>query len=104
MKNNNFFLCQVIREVKGASELPHIPIMLVGNKCDESENREISQAEGEAEAAQWGCHFMETSAKTNYNVKELFQDLLNLEKNRNISLQLEKSQRSRKIREKCSVM
>lgn len=98
------FTYLVIREVKGANELPHIPIMLVGNKCDESENREISQAEGEAEAAQWGCHFMETSAKTNHNVKELFQDLLNLEKNRNISLQLEKSQRTRKIREKCSVM
>lgn len=47
--------------------------MLVGNKCDESETREVTVEEGEAEAKAWGCHFMETSAKTNHNVKELFQ-------------------------------
>lgn len=48
--------------------------MLVGNKSDESaELREVSQAEGEAQAAAWGISFMETSAKTNHNVTELFQ-------------------------------
>lgn len=48
--------------------------MLVGNKCDESaELREVSTAEGQAEAAAWGVSFMETSAKTNHNVTELFQ-------------------------------
>lgn len=81
--------------------------MLVGNKCDETENREVSAAEGEAEAKSWGCHFMETSAKTNHNVKELFAELLNLEKNRNISLQLEKKGQlkgTRKLKEKCNVM
>lgn len=81
--------------------------MLVGNKCDENENREVAATEGEAEAARWGCHFMETSAKTNHNVKELFSDLLTLEKNRNISLQLEKKSQlkgTKKIREKCSIM
>lgn len=66
-------LSQVIRETKGPNELQSIPVMLVGNKCDENENREVSVAEGEAEAQRWGCHFMETSAKTNHNVKELFQ-------------------------------
>lgn len=96
---------QVIKETKGASELPSIPIMLVGNKCDENDTREVSAEEGDAEARRWGCHFMETSAKTNHNVKELFQELLNLEKNRNISLQPEKkSMRGRKIREKCALM
>ncbi|XP_060879639.1 LOW QUALITY PROTEIN: GTP-binding protein Di-Ras2-like [Metopolophium dirhodum] len=96
---------QVIKETKGASELPSIPIMLVGNKCDENDTREVSAEEGDAEARRWGCHFMETSAKTNHNVKELFQELLNLEKNRNISLQPEKkSMRGRKIREKCTLM
>jgi len=83
--------------------------MLVGNKCDETENREVSAAEGEAEAARWGCNFMETSAKNNTNVKELFQELLNMEKNRNISLQLDSKGKSqlkgtKKIREKCSLM
>ncbi|XP_072156726.1 GTP-binding protein Di-Ras2 isoform X1 [Bemisia tabaci] len=96
-----------IRELKGATELASIPVMLVGNKCDESEAREVTTAEGEQEAQKWGCHFMETSAKTNHNVKELFQELLNLEKNRNISLQLEKISHlkgMKKIKEKCSLM
>lgn len=93
--------------MKGATELASIPVMLVGNKCDESEAREVTTAEGEQEAQKWGCHFMETSAKTNHNVKELFQELLNLEKNRNISLQLEKISHlkgMKKIKEKCSLM
>ncbi|KAJ4450159.1 GTP-binding protein Di-Ras2 [Periplaneta americana] len=100
----------VIREMKGA-DLAAIPVMLVGNKCDEVENREVQTTEGESEASRWGCNFMETSAKTNHNVKELFQELLNMEKNRNISLQLDSKKSSRqklpgsnKIKEKCSVM
>lgn len=48
--------------------------MLVGNKCDESaELREVTSAEGQAEANKWHISFMETSAKTNHNVTELFQ-------------------------------
>lgn len=48
--------------------------MLVGNKCDESaELKEVPQTEGQAEATRWGVSFMETSAKTNHNVRELFQ-------------------------------
>jgi len=82
---------------------------VLGNKCDETENREVETTVGEAEAANWGCSFMETSAKTNHNVKELFKQLLDMEKNRNISLQLDgKKGRSdkgtTKIKEKCQVM
>lgn len=73
--------------------------------------QKVATAEGETEASRWGCNFMETSAKTNHNVKELFQELLNMEKNRNISLQLDSKKSSRqklpgsnKIKEKCSVM
>lgn len=64
---------QTIKEIKGA-ELPNIPVMLAGNKCDETpEIREVSAAEGQAQAQNWGVSFMETSAKTNHNVTQLFQ-------------------------------
>lgn len=53
--------------------LENVPLMLVGNKCDEVDARELSVKEGEEQARQWSSHFMETSAKTNHNVKELFQ-------------------------------
>lgn len=55
-------------------EISQIPVMLVGNKCDESEDlREVTNIEGQTEAATWGVSFMETSAKENHNVTELFQ-------------------------------
>lgn len=61
----------VLSIVKGS--LDNVPLMLVGNKCDETEARELTAKEGEEQARRWSSHFMETSAKTNYNVKELFQ-------------------------------
>ncbi|XP_076334293.1 GTP-binding protein Di-Ras2-like [Tachypleus tridentatus] len=97
----------VIKEVKG--DLEGIPQMLVGNKCDESEAREVDSQQGQEQARRWGCGFMETSAKTNYNVKELFQELLNMEKRRSMSLHLDSKKtrsqfRKEKLKGKCIVM
>lgn len=77
----------------------------VGNKCDESPSvREVALSEGAAEAANWGCGFLETSAKTNHNVNALFRDLLTLEKNRAVSLQPVQSNNAISLKEKCAVM
>lgn len=83
--------------------------MLVGNKSDETAQREVESKEGEAQATAWKCAFMETSAKTNFNVKELFQELLALEKKRDMSLSIDgkrwgKQKRTDKLKGKCSVM
>lgn len=96
---------QLIKEIKGP-DLTQIPVMLVGNKCDESaELREVTATEGSGQATQWGVSFMETSAKTNHNVKQLFQELLNLEKSRNVSLQVGgKTTRANAAKDKCEVM
>lgn len=61
-------------------------------------------SEGSAQAEEWGVHFMETSAKTNHNVKQLFQELLNLEKSRNVSLQVGNKTNSRVAKDKCDLM
>ena len=50
----------------------NIILVLVGNKTDMSDKRQISTEEGEAKAKELGCIFMETSAKVGYNVKALF--------------------------------
>ncbi|XP_013920508.1 PREDICTED: GTP-binding protein Di-Ras2 [Thamnophis sirtalis] len=96
-----------ICQIKGDTE--SIPIMLVGNKNDEDHNREVQTTDGEAMAKKWKCAFMETSAKTNHNVKELFQELLNLEKRRTVSLQIDgkkskQQKRKEKLKGKCVVM
>ncbi|CAJ0963542.1 unnamed protein product [Ranitomeya imitator] len=96
-----------ICQIKG--DVESIPIMLVGNKSDESQNRELENSDGEAIAKKWKCAFMETSAKMNHNVKELFQELLNLEKRRTVSLQIDgkkskQQKRKEKLKGKCVVM
>uniref|UniRef100_A0A3B5M5X9 DIRAS family, GTP-binding RAS-like 1b n=1 Tax=Xiphophorus couchianus TaxID=32473 RepID=A0A3B5M5X9_9TELE len=90
------------------SNVEAIPIMLVGNKSDET-HREVETKDGEDQANRWKCAFMETSAKTNHNVTELFQELLNLDKKRNMSLNIDgkrsgKQSRAERLKGKCSVM
>jgi GTPase KRas protein len=59
--------------------------MLVGNKCDKTYEREVSREEGAALARQFGCEFLETSAKTAQNVERLFMNLVrSLRQTRNI--------------------
>jgi len=57
----------------------HKPVfMLVGNKCDKQYEREVSREEGAAMARDFGCRFLETSAKTAQNVEKLFTDLVRM--------------------------
>ncbi|KAJ3589795.1 hypothetical protein NHX12_010636 [Muraenolepis orangiensis] len=48
-------------------------IMLVGNKTDLAEKRQVSIEEGERKAKELNVMFIETSAKAGYNVKQLFR-------------------------------
>jgi Ras-related protein Rab-1A len=49
--------------------------ILLGNKCDLNDDREIQPDEGRAFADRNGMEFMETSAKMNTNVNEAFETL-----------------------------
>ncbi|KAJ1952267.1 GTPase Ryh1, partial [Dipsacomyces acuminosporus] len=48
-------------------------IVLVGNKTDLGDKREVSTEEGENKARDLNVMFMETSAKAGHNVKALFK-------------------------------
>jgi Ras-related protein Rab-6A len=48
-------------------------IVLVGNKTDLNDKREVTQAQGEEEAKKNNLMFIETSAKVGHNVKSLFK-------------------------------
>jgi len=72
---------QSMRRVKRGDPI----FMLVGNKCDKTYEREVSKEEGAALARQFGCEFIETSAKTAQNVERLFMNLVrSLRQTRNI--------------------
>merc|ERR1711972_1162389 len=56
------------------SERGHdVVIMLVANKIDLNDHRQVTKSEGEEKATQLGVMFMETSAKSGENIKALFR-------------------------------
>nr|ABD65434.1 Rab10 [Suberites domuncula] len=49
--------------------------ILIGNKCDWEARRVVPKDRGNALAHNQGISFLETSAKTNYNIEEAFEQL-----------------------------
>ncbi|KAJ6542728.1 ras protein [Mycena capillaripes] len=63
---------QAMRRVKGGDPI----FVLVGNKCDKESEREVRREAGPALAQQYGCEFLETSAKTAHNVDRAFMSVV----------------------------
>lgn len=63
---------QSMLRVKGENPI----FILVGNKADRNSEREVLREEGQAKARDIGCEFLETSARTAYNVDKLFNTLI----------------------------
>ena len=55
----------------------NVPIVLVGNKIDLKDEREVSYEEGDNFAKKFNLKFFECSAKEGINVNEAFQYLIN---------------------------
>jgi len=55
---------------------PTVPMVLVGNKKDLESKREVPINKGKLAAKEWGCEFMESSAKTDTNIREIFYSLI----------------------------
>lgn len=66
---------QILRVKHNKSE-DQIPFLLVGNKADLTDARQVSLAEAQERATAWGVSYVETSAKTRDNVDKAFFDLM----------------------------
>jgi len=53
-----------------------VPIVLVGNKCDLENERQVTTAEGGELAKSWNSVFLEASAFTRKNVDEIFDAIV----------------------------
>jgi len=54
---------------------PNMIMSLAGNKADLADVRQVATEEAQAYAAENGLFYWETSAKTNVNVQEVFEDI-----------------------------
>ena len=79
----------LVYDISSKESLEHIPdfiekykklcpkevlMVLIGNKCDLENKREVSTEEGQKFAKENGMPFFETSAKTGENVEKLFKE------------------------------
>ena len=73
-----------VNDLKAAGD-PKITIILIGNKNDLDDKRQVSKDQGEEKARSFGCAFLETSAYSgdnidkafNYMVKEIYEKFSN---------------------------
>jgi hypothetical protein len=77
-----------IREIK-AEQQNDTPILLMGCKLDEAACREVTETLGKQLATCWACAWIETSAKTNTNIREAFQELLKLDRKRQFNFNVD---------------
>ncbi|KII89608.1 hypothetical protein PLICRDRAFT_557532 [Plicaturopsis crispa FD-325 SS-3] len=63
-----------IYSIKGGDTT--VPIVVVGTKLDLTNEREVQRSTIEALAKRWGLPFYETSAKRNWHIGEVFEDLV----------------------------
>jgi len=68
---NTFY--QQIRRVK---DRDFFPMVLIANKCDLEQERQVSSQEGRDLAKSFSCTFIETSAKQRINVDEAFYNVV----------------------------
>lgn len=59
-----------------AKDMDKVPMVLVGNKCDLDNEREVATEMGKKLAIEWGCPFMEVSAKERIRNDECFHEVV----------------------------
>ncbi|WVQ79031.1 hypothetical protein IAT38_001123 [Cryptococcus sp. DSM 104549] len=68
---------ETIERIKLTNETgQRLPMVIVGNKCDLIEEREVHSSEGARLAEMWGCTYYETSARTARNIVPVFEDIV----------------------------
>ena len=61
-----------VEQILRVKDVDEVPMILVGNKCDLEEERDVTTAEGKELAKLFNCPFFEASAKARINVEEVF--------------------------------
>ncbi|XP_041936939.1 ras-related protein Ral-B-like [Alosa sapidissima] len=85
-----------------------IPLLLVGNKSDLEDRRQVAANDARTKAEQWGVQYVETSAKTRAYVDKVFFDLMREVRAKKLSENKEKNGKGGKskksVKERCLLL
>lgn len=91
---------QILR-VKGDEQ---IPFLLVGNKSDLEDKRQVTAEEAQVKAMEWKVAYVETSAKTRANVDKVFFDLMREIRSRKMDEGAKPTKTKGKKKKKCVIL
>eukprot|EP01111_Echinosteliopsis_oligospora_P018283 TRINITY_DN8282_c0_g3_i2.p1 TRINITY_DN8282_c0_g3~~TRINITY_DN8282_c0_g3_i2.p1 ORF type:complete len:191 (-),score=46.42 TRINITY_DN8282_c0_g3_i2:77-649(-) len=94
------FRDQILR----AKDTEKVPMVLIGNKCDLINERQVSTLEATELAKSFKCQYIETSAKNNHNVQEAFFELVREIRRDSGECGKTNDKKKRKISEKCTLL
>ncbi|KAL7315711.1 Ras GTPase [Mucor circinelloides] len=63
-------------QIARVKDLEHFPVVLVGNKCDLEQDRQVPTSAGRELAKRYNCLFFEASAKQNIKIEDTFHGLV----------------------------
>lgn len=69
-------ITQFKEQICRVKDADKVPMVVVGNKCDLEQERQVTTQEGLDLSKNWGVPFFETSAKNRINVEEAFFELV----------------------------
>jgi len=92
-------LTDIKDQILRVKDVPDVPMVLVGNKCDLEDERVVGKDQGQGLANDWRVRFMEASAKKKINVNQIFFDLV-----RQINRKSPAGRRSGGGKKKCSIL
>lgn len=84
----------VREQILRVKEEEAIPLLLVGNKSDLEERRQVSADDATAKAGEWGVQYVETSAKTRANVDKVRKQQRRHVQQENVRVQTSRNQRT----------
>jgi len=90
-------ISELREQIVRVKETTEVPVVVVGNKSDLEENRQVTRKEAETLCRNIQCEYLETSAKLDLNVTAIFHSLV-----RTIAAQMPNS--NRKSRKVCTLL
>jgi GTPase KRas len=91
-----------VSQIKRVKDSDSVPMVLLGNKCDLEDERQVSITEGKETAKSIGCEFVETSARSGLNVESAY--FLLVRKIRQQNVKVDKKTPKKKFNARCAIM